>query len=256
MVVVHHTIIRQGFEGVGQSSLVWGKKKKENGAWAVQSPPQIGGRAMHAEGRSSRDWWRPERPNLNRRRAGARMCLRRLGPKEPSKTALHSVGCDKGRKICDFNTSVWCSGVPSLHVLRDYSMEHEDDHGGSEQGSSRAPVASATLRPPKRHGEDRVMRKASPKRQRPSPSPDASTNLPTPRSGSEALLCTDSDSVSGYPPSPQDALLQMDWAPTTKTIVVTDNTARDGAEDSDPRICYGTVRSRLFLVEFIKAALR
>jgi hypothetical protein len=93
-------------------------------------------------------------------------------------------------------------------------------------------VVSATLRPPKRHREEVVMTQgASPKRQylspSPSPSVNADSNAPTPRSGSE------------------DDLLQIDWAPTTGPIVVADDVERDGVEETDPRICYGTVRSSL-----------
>ncbi|KAH6624507.1 SNF2 family N-terminal domain-containing protein [Chaetomium sp. MPI-SDFR-AT-0129] len=69
-------------------------------------------------------------------------------------------------------------------------MAQEHDRG-DWQWSSWAPAASATLRPPKRHKEGDDVQSASPKRQRPSPSPDTSTNHPVPLLGSETLLRTD-----------------------------------------------------------------
>ena len=74
-----------------------------------------------------------------------------------------------------------------------------------------------------------MIQGASPKRQylSPSPSLNADSNVPTPRSGSE------------------DDLLQIEWAPTSGPIVAADDVERDGAEETDPRICYGTVKSSL-----------
>lgn len=111
----------------------------------------------------------------------------------------------------------------------DGNMEHKDDRGdGQWPGRSRALVVSATLRPPKRHREEVAMiQGASPKRKYPSPSPspslDVDSNVPTPRSGSE------------------DDLLQV----TSGPIVAADDVERDGVEETDSRICYGTVRSGL-----------
>jgi len=134
-------------------------------------------------------------------------------------------------------------------------MEYEDDLG-DWQGSSRAPVVSATLRPPKRHGEDGVVQGASPKRQRPSPSPDANISLSILRSESKALLNSDINLVSAYTPAPQDALCRMDWVPTSGPIVGIDNAERDGVEENDPRICYGAVRKQPLPIPYLRAALR
>ena len=110
-------------------------------------------------------------------------------------------------------------------------MEHKDDREDRQRpGRSRALMVSATLQPPKRHREEVVtIPGAFPKRKYPSPSPspslDVNSDVPTPRSGSE------------------DDLLQVDWAPTGGPIVVADGVEHDGVEETDPRICYGTVRS-------------
>ncbi|KAK4146368.1 SNF2 family N-terminal domain-containing protein [Dichotomopilus funicola] len=128
-------------------------------------------------------------------------------------------------------------------------MAQEHDRG-DWQWSSWAPAASATLRPPKRHKEGDDVQSASPKRQRPSPSPDISTSHPVPLLGSETLLHIDiappvlssssspasadsanSGSVPVNSASSQGALPQVDWVPTGGPTV----------DDSDPRICYGAL---------------
>ena len=146
-------------------------------------------------------------------------------------------------------------------------MQHQHRHRGNWQATYRAPDASATLRPPKRHGEDDVTPSASPKRYCPSPSPSPDPNWlnPGPQSGSESDVCTDaasplpppftlnstfprdrygetSDARSNFFPthSAQDDLGSMDWVPTHTTPVHDDTT------HSDPIICYGAVSSSLF----------
>ncbi len=174
-----------------------------------------------------------------------------LYPEEPDETALHTYGqAWQGRKIPLhlINNSVGCSNAPlspSLQTLPGRSMEREDGHGGWQR-SSQTLVVSATLQPPKRSGESLVMQRGSPKRLYPSPSPDAGPNSPISRPKSAAQLCTDIDSISAYSPSPQNALLQMDWTPTSGPIVETDNNAEhDYLEESEPRVCYRTVRNSL-----------
>ncbi|KAG7284182.1 hypothetical protein NEMBOFW57_010545 [Staphylotrichum longicolle] len=137
-------------------------------------------------------------------------------------------------------------------------MAHQ--HLGHWQATPGPREAPATLRPPKRHGEDAATPGASPKRScpSPSPSPDPSWLHPGPRSGSGSEVCT--DTASPFPPSfnpafqieyldenvdarsdlvsphsAQDELGAMDWVSTHAAPV------HEVITDSDLIICYGAL---------------
>jgi hypothetical protein len=167
---------------------------------------------------------------------------------------LVGVGGGKGRKCKSTSSKVrLVLDVPQSCNPIDGNMEHRDGRGDSQKISRAAPVVSATLRPPKRHGEDGATQRIFPKR--PRPSPDAEINSPIPRTKSETLLGGDHDFVPAYTPSPQAALQEMDWTPSSGPIVGIGNVDRDSMEESDPRICYGAVRKQSLLIPSWRAAV-
>jgi hypothetical protein len=101
---------------------------------------------------------------------------------------------------------------------------------------------SGTLRPPKRHGDGTDSIRSSPKRLRPTPSPDLGSPLPN---------TLDNKAVSPFnggsecasplrgPNQAQDDPLSMDWAPTQPGIAT--GTAQDASGGTVLRVCYGSV---------------
>jgi hypothetical protein len=121
--------------------------------------------------------------------------------------------------------------LETLNSLTGVSRACAEGNGLDRRENPVLAPSNTTLRPPKRHGEDgaAAAQRSSPKRARPSPSPDPTspTRSLTPDQHLTTYLRTQ------YGPVP------MEWVPTPAVTVGAVHNVDSG---SHSRICYGAVR--------------